>query len=1021
MTRTKRLVALLYGLFGILAFAGGPPPGRFTFRSYGSEQGLRNLAVMGLLEDKQGFLWLGTEDGLSRYDGHHFQDFGTREGLPSSYITALEEDSEGRLWAGTYQGLACRDGEGPFKPVPPGRGLPAGAVHALSAGPDGRLWAATDAGPFALSPSDRFNPVPGWPGGVASAVCCCPEPDHGWAALWEASGPRKGTRLFEYRGGSWTPWEEPTAFGHERLDTLLEDADGNLWARGPRHLWLRRRGEARFSEPLPGLPPISARAALSLGRNGTLFVPTDKGVYSFEQGAWKVLDQGRGLPTDYARDVLQDREGSLWVASLGVHRLLGRGLWSAYTQREGLPDDVTWTILRDRGGDLLVGTDGGLLRATDKGWQMLDGTAGTVVRSAVEAPDGTLYLGGVPVQVLRWNPKTRKVDGRFGLESGLVGKRIFRLVLDREGRLWAATDGGGLLRADTRDPQLRFENIILPGGSATEYISGLALGASGRLYASGERGLAVLEQGQWRRYTEADGLDRTHVAYAAETRNGDLLVAYFEALGYSRVRIQGGHLQVVERPDPAGELGREKVYMMGEDSAGREWIGTGRGVYAVKGGEVQRFGLSDGLVGEDIDNMAFFADPGGDVWVGTSSGLARFASSADQGPLEPPPTAFLSCALGGQARDLAGGARVPHREGTLEARFAGLSFLGEGFVNYQVRLRGLEEAWHATDTQEARYPALGQGSYVLEVRSRVGHGPWGPPAAFAFEVLPAWWQTWWFRLLALAAFAGAIAGILRWRLAALRRHNQELEALVHQRTAELEVANEALRNQSLTDPLTGLRNRRYLGVRMPEDLAQLSRAQREIHEKRRDREQVNIDLVFVMVDLDHFKEVNDTYGHAAGDHVLRQTAEILRGATRDSDTVVRWGGEEFLVVARNAARKDAMALAERIRSRMEAHPFDLGDGQTLRRTCSVGFTFFPFLHSNPDLMGWEQVVDLADHCLYAAKRSGRNGWVGITAADGLDPVHLEERLASRIPELLDSGVLQVQISFPEGTELHWEK
>ncbi|MDP2874591.1 MAG: GGDEF domain-containing protein, partial [Holophaga sp.] len=267
---------------------------------------------------------------------------------------------------------------------------------------------------------------------------------------------------------------------------------------------------------------------------------------------------------------------------------------------------------------------------------------------------------------------------------------------------------------------------------------------------------------------------------------------------------------------------------------------------------------------------------------------------------------------------------------------------------------------------------------------------------------------------------------VRSRVAALRRRNRSLEAMVAERTREVEAkaselveANEALRNQSLTDPLTGLRNRRYLGVCMPEDVAQVQRVHRDVVSSRNDRLLLNIDLVFLMVDIDHFKFVNDHYGHAAGDCVLQGVAEILRNATRDSDTVVRWGGEEFLVVARNAARGESAILAERIRSQMEDYVFVLEDGTKLHRTCSVGFTFFPFLPDKPSHLPWEQVLDIADHCLFAAKRGGRNAWVGLFPTPEGDPDRIKSLIPMKIPELLQSGDIRVGSSLPEPDRLDW--
>jgi len=200
---------------------------------------------------------------------------------------------------------------------------------------------------------------------------------------------------------------------------------------------------------------------------------------------------------------------------------------------------------------------------------------------------------------------------------------------------------------------------------------------------------------------------------------------------------------------------------------------------------------------------------------------------------------------------------------------------------------------------------------------------------------------------------------------------------------KLQAANAALADMSLRDPLTSLANRRYLTTRIAEDLAQIHRMQRIGRtEAGKSRMPVNIDVIFFMIDIDHFKHVNDTHGHAAGDRVLRQFAAILSSTMRDSDTVVRWGGEEFFVVAKHTSRSEAHIVAERIRTRVESHPFDLGEGETIHKTCSIGFASYPFFRRDPSLIAWEKVAEVADQCLYAAKASGRNSWVGVHEAEG---------------------------------------
>lgn len=990
----------------------GVPPGRLSFRTYAAEQGLSNLAVWQLVQDSQGFIWAGTEAGLFRYDGARFEPFGVKDGLPSSDTLAMFSDPEGTLWVGTRRGMARWNGRF-FEPIT--RGLPAVSIQGIAIGPGG-FWAATSEGPYSQDPAGQFSKAPGWPKGEATALFGGRKSNIMWVASWDGR-----SRIFANQDTHWRAYEAPAGLEKERVDALSEDGSGHLWARTPRTMWVLDPGAARFRQASLPFPVISDRGLMIAGRHGDIWVPTQQGLAHLDAGTWSLLGTKDGLPTPWCRTAMEDREGTLWIGSVGVFRLLGNGAWRVYTQTDGLPSAVVWTIFRDRERRLWVGTDNGLAKATATGWEVIPGTTGHVIRTVVQGPEGYLYMAGVPGnEILRYDP-TRKALQRSELSRDASAKRIFRLALDRDGILWAGTDGAGLFKAPLTKESLKFQRVELPQGSATEYISDVHQDAAGRIWVPGERGLAMRENGQWRRFTSKDGLKQDHAAYIRSTKGGDLLISYNEPLGLTFARFEGGALKILKHLDTGMGLVEDMVYLTGEDAKGGIWIGTGKGVDLLRPEGIDHFGVAEGLVGEDCDNMAFFPEENGDVWIGTSTGLERFDAKAYKGLATPPGTVMASLRLGQEAYFHGSEeVQVPYRSNTLEARFACLSFLREQAVHQKVRLVGLESDWHPTDTREARYPALPPGHYRLEVCSRVGRGAWGPITSFHFRVLPAWWQTWWCRALTGLAIAGLMALVVRWRMFALKQQNRLLEAQVASRTKELEAANEALRSQSLTDPLTGLRNRRFLGECMPEDVAQVNRVFHEVKGPRKDRVALNIDLLFVMVDLDHFKLVNDEHGHAAGDKVLQQMGEIMKEATRDTDTVVRWGGEEFLVVARNVCRRDSTILVERIRSQVANHLFDIGEGKSLHLTCSLGFALYPFLPERPQAFVWERVVDAADQCLYAAKRAGRDAWVGLFPCEELDPSLVLDTQTLNIPDLLSKGTIQVLASLLPGTPLEWD-
>jgi len=255
----------------------------------------------------------------------------------------------------------------------------------------------------------------------------------------------------------------------------------------------------------------------------------------------------------------------------------------------------------------------------------------------------------------------------------------------------------------------------------------------------------------------------------------------------------------------------------------------------------------------------------------------------------------------------------------------------------------------------------------------------------------------------VAAVLLALVLILLYGRHVATQVRRDLERKVAERTAELSDANQRLQALSLTDSLTGLRNRRYLFQTVEAELAVALRAYRDAERTGRPPELA--DVVFYVLDLDDFKSVNDEYGHSAGDRVLGQVARVLEATSRTSDVVIRWGGEEFLILSRRVDRAGAGAFAQRVCDAVRDHVFVADEGLTLRRTCSVGFAPFPFVPRDPRAVSWDQVVGLADQAAYLAKRAGRDAWVGVMANDSTPPEVVHSDTAT-LEMLVSEGVLE---------------
>lgn len=188
---------------------------------------------------------------------------------------------------------------------------------------------------------------------------------------------------------------------------------------------------------------------------------------------------------------------------------------------------------------------------------------------------------------------------------------------------------------------------------------------------------------------------------------------------------------------------------------------------------------------------------------------------------------------------------------------------------------------------------------------------------------------------------------------------------------ELKQANQVLEESSTTDPLTGIRNRRFLLSSIQGDVAQCLRNYSE------GSDVTERDLIFYAIDLDNFKKVNDYHGHDAGDRVLIEASRRISSAIRNSDLLVRWGGEEFLVVSRFTDRRQAAILAERVLDAFRVKPFAVGPEEVVHQTCSIGWAAFPWIEEDAAAVGYEGVLKYADRGLYRAKKAGKNQAVGM--------------------------------------------
>ena len=942
----NRPALLLFACLAIADRATALDPARVLTQAHvsvwTSESGLPQNSVDAIVQTRDGYLWMGTEEGLARFDGVRFvvSDRQTAPALRSAFVTGLFEDRDGTLWIGTYGGGLARLRNGRIDAFRPDI-LGSDRIREIRAAKNGSLFVATAGGGLLRIDGEkvtRFTTRDGLPTDRIWTL-----EDDGEGGFWVAT-----------HGGGVVCWRDSHVV--QRITTreglpndfaraLLRDADGTLWIGtdgGGVAAW-RNGAIVRVITTRDGLPSDLVRS-LRRDRDGSLWIGTDAGLARWRGERAEPFGIAEGMPSPVIRAVLEDREGSLWIGTTGGVVRLRDTRFLSYTREEGLPVDGIRALLEDRAGRMWIGTEGGGLCQLD-GRSMrchttAEGLPHDTVYALAESGDGSLWAGTDGGGVARFR------DGRFveridAQRSGLPNDRVRALVEAADGALWVSTTGGLALVRNGRatrvheldDRQLR-PLLLLRDGT-------LLVGTDGA--------------GLWR--VSADGAHATPIAGRAETNRVFSLAADSGGGGVWVGTSGGGLARLDLATNTMRSLARrdglhDDVVFQVVDMDGDLWLTSNRGLYRVSRDRVLAamngkrsdlsgvvYGTSDGMPSAEC-NAAFPAAiraHDGRLWVATARGVAVIDPRATSRNSVAPPVRIEEALIDGN-RAPAGPLHVPPGTQRLDIRYTALSLRAPERVTFRYMLDGYDRDWvDAGSSRIAHYTRLAPGDYTFRVVATNEDGVRSNgDARLGVAVAPRWFETWWARLLALALLVGVVWSAVRLRLAA------QLE----EANRQLTIANERLRALSYVDGLTGVANRRRFDEALNEACNQGG------------------PVSLVLLDLDHFKKLNDSQGHQDGDEALRIVAALLAERTETrGGLAARFGGEEFAWllpgVTLDAARSEAESLRLRVRDARIPHP--ASDSGVV--TASLGVA----TSSNPMTL-----VAAADSALYRAKSRGRD-------------------------------------------------
>ena len=1073
--RLIRLIGTLVLVLSVAALADAQGQ-NVRFRHLSVEHGLSQEAVHAVLQDSQGLIWFGTQDGLNRYDGYDITVFNHSPRDPTSlsggWIWSLFEDSQSNLWVGTDGGglnrfLPSRQAFERFvnDPSDPSS-LSHDSIRVIYEDRAGMLWIGTDGGGL-----NRLDP-----------------------------NTRRFTRFAHDPSN-------PASLSNDRVRTITEDASGALWIGtdgGGINILNSAAGNFRHLRHNDGVPHSLGDDRVRVIRDtadGSIWVGTyEHGLDRFDTETgqfthFRATEDRRSLADDLVRDLFEDSTGRLWVATDG-----GLSTWVAEThsfnsyvhdpsEPTSLSDDRVNAIIEDRGGVLWIGTYNGanrwnlamsaiaLYRADQDG---ANGLNSNIITAFTEDSLDRIWVGTYGGGLSRLDPSSDQMTSfrHDPDDPGSLGDdRVMALFTDDDDRVWIGTRSDGLdrfdpatgrfthFRHDPEDPRSlswnevtvitgdRFGTIWVgtyrgglnrfdpaTGGFAhyrhdpdntaslgSDSVLALHEDETGALWIGTDgAGLSRYDRrsGTFSHYRHDSADDAslgsdTAWAIHQDRRGGFWIGTQGGGLSYWDAQNRRAHRPTFRRYLRDDGLPSSVVYGILEDDDDNIWFSTSRGLTRLHApsGRVKNYDFTHGLQGNEFNFAAQFRSRDGRMFFGGSNGFNAFHPDQVRDNQHAPPVILTEFLKFNEPVPVETPIRLTYRDSVIGFEVAALDFTAPERNQYRHKLEGFDKAWNELgDQRNITYTNLEPGEYTLRVQAANNDGLWNEEGlSLALVVGTPPWLAWWAIVLYVLCAAGAVMAIVRRQMRTLERqaeYSRRLEQEVATRTDELESQNRELANLnsqlqavSVTDSLTGLWNRRYLANEMPKDLALIRRTRVENRQKPFAGPDPN--LLFLMMDLDGLKDVNDTYGHQAGDRAIVQMKEILVRVCRKSDTLIRWGGDEFLLIGRQTDRDAAAHLAERIRQAVTGHRFELGDGDTVRLSCSVGFTFFPFMPNTTTLLSWEQVLDLADRALYQAKQRGRNRWVGVVSAPDADPALVVRHKDDDLEQLARAGLVEL--------------
>lgn len=780
----------------------------YSFDNYTVQDGIVQSNVSAIVQDNSGDIWLGTESGVSRFNGKTFRNYSTDDGLADNNITAILLDKKGYVWFGHANGGLTKYNGQTFEPILSDQ-LPKDAtIFSLHQDTKDRIWISTAKfgaiviqNPYGdLKDKNNYKRYTSKDG---LSEFCFSAFDDKRGNMWFLTDV--GIKIMNAQNGKFDFFRASgisayiTSFLCDKNGLIwLGLSDGNISTYDPKTTAITNFTE---KDGLPGKAMLSADAgrfpssfvnAFAEDNKGNIWAAIwDKGVIRYDTNTKKftAFNTQNGLSINKVKCIANDREGNILLGTLSNGLAVFKGeKFVSFTKTNGLINNQVWAIVKDKKGRYWWGTNEGISiydPTVDKENAIINiSKLGDLYINSVRAMAvdrvGNIWIGTWGGKVVMYDIEKEKFSTNQQVNDATFS-HVSCITTDKQGKIWIGTPEG-ITVYDALNHSIKTYRTV--DGLSSNDVTCILADSKGNIWiGTKQRGITKFKDGKFTRFDKTNGLNYLAISCITENKHGEIWIGseggglfLYRNRSFSNFKTKDG-------------LNSDFITLLNIDENDNTWIGSNKGLNKLNFSTsvFSSYSKFDGFSGIETKNNATYKDKEGNLWFGTVNGVYRYNAAADQKNMLSPIVKITRLKINIKEHPLTDTLELSYKENSLTFDYIGICLTNPDAVQYSVKLENYDETWRPATKQSFEiYSNLPPGNYTFKVIASNNSGIWNEvPASIYINITPPFWKTWWFYALSIILIVGIIFTYIKVRERKLIIEKRVLEEKVEERTAEI--------------------------------------------------------------------------------------------------------------------------------------------------------------------------------------------------------------------------------------------